>query len=121
MVIRLCQSGVCLNTRSSCSNSIRGGGRGAGIECGDLHVSETRRIWKSRKLRVVISGSSWGPAPRPVAGLNSRTLASRVRQDSLMVKRTATGPRLPGSWLLAPSPPVSSLLPLGKLLNLAVY
>lgn len=51
-----------------------------------------------------------------MAGLNPLTLAPLVRQYGLVVKEQHLG-----SDCLAPGPPVSSFLPLGKLLNLAVY
>lgn len=49
VVIRLCQSGVCLNTRSSSSNPITGGGWGGG----DLHVSES---WKHLDIKEALCG-----------------------------------------------------------------
>lgn len=54
--------------------------REGGRECGVLHISETRCIWKLRKLGVVLSGSCEGPVPRPTTGLNPLTLAPLVRQ-----------------------------------------
>ena len=50
VVIRLCQSGVCLNTRSSSNNPITGGGWGE-LTCMFLKVGS---IWKSRRLFSVV-------------------------------------------------------------------
>lgn len=107
MVIRLCQSGVCLNTRSSCSNPIMEGGRREGkkvVTCTFLKVGS---IWKlrgfvwfqQRAVRVLFPT----PHPSSMAHLNLLTLGPGTRQDSLVVKRTASRLRLPGSQLILPA------------------
>lgn len=48
VVIRLCQSGVCLNTRSSCSNPITEGGRREGEKVVTCTFLKAGSIWKLR-------------------------------------------------------------------------
>lgn len=99
VVIRLCHSGVCLNTRSSSSNPIMGGGCGE-VTCMFLEVGS---ICKSKRLCVILSVCWEGSVPHSSPQIHSR-LESTHMGTSFEVMNSIWAPifwLLVHRWLLA--------------------
>lgn len=107
MVIRLCQSGVFLNTRSSCSNPIMEGGRREGKKVVTCIILKVGSIWKLRGFlwyqQRAVGVLLPTPHPSSMAHLNLLTLGPGTRQVSLVVERTTSRLRFPGSQLTLPA------------------